>query len=460
MIGFDYGTSNCSVAVMTNGHPQIVPLLDSTSIDNNLSAKTIASNLYAPDRDIISHWLCQQLSEKQQDTFKKERAPQLQKAQRALRELNFDGIASDLLFGKSALDKYLEDPEEGYYIKSPKSFLGASGLAPIQIQLFEDIVAAMMSNVKSLTESKLQKEVNRTVIGRPINFQGLHGEKSNQQAITVLTNAAKRVGFKEVEFQYEPVAAGFEFEANLEKETKVLVLDIGGGTSDCSMLLMGPQVSNCEDRSEHLLSHSGVRIAGNDFDIQLALQGIMPNLGMNSLLKTGKPIPTAPFYQAVAINNINEQTAFYNAKNRRDLIQLSRDAKEAAIIERLITVHDHKLSYQLVNAAEQAKIALSEYTQQTIDLSYIDTDLSTVVNRATLQSANKRTLESIGELMQSAVTQAQCQPDVIFVTGGTAKSPVIHHFIEQQIPNTPVVIGDHFGSVTAGLARWAEKIYQ
>lgn len=456
MIGFDYGTSNCSVALMANGQPQIIPLM----IDDNHKSNTIASNLYAPDRDIICHWLYQQLTNEQQCLFKKSHTLQLQKAQRALRELNFDGIATDLLFGKAALEKYLEEPEEGYYIKSPKSFLGASGLAPAQIQLFEDIVAAMMTNVKTLTETQLQREVTQTVIGRPINFQGLHGEASNRQALTVLTNAAKRVGFKEVEFQYEPVAAGFEFEASLAKETRVLVVDIGGGTSDCSMLLMGPEFSDNNDRVQHLLGHSGVRVAGNDFDIQLALQGIMPSLGMNSFLKTGTPMPTASFYQALAINNINEQTNFYSAKNRRDLMQLVRDAKETALVERLITVHDHKLSYQLVNAAEQAKIKLSEQDTQVISLDYIDDNLKTQVDRATFKQANNRTLASIGDLMQSAVKQAQVQPEVIFVTGGTAKSPVISDFIQQQMPDTPVIIGDHFGSVTSGLARWAEKIYR
>lgn len=451
MIGFDYGTSNCSVAIMDNGQPKIVPL------QNN---NTIASNLYAPDRDIISHWLHQQLTGEQQSNFQKERQLQLQKSQRALRELAFDGIETDLVFGKSALEKYLEDPEEGYYIKSPKSFLGASGLAPAQIQLFEDIVAAMMSNVKSLTEATLGHEITKTVIGRPINFQGLHGEESNRQAINVLTNAANRIGFKEVEFQFEPVAAGFEFEASLTKETRVLVVDIGGGTSDCSMLLMGPELSNNDDRTKHLLAHSGVRVAGNDFDIQLALQGIMPSLGMNSLLKTGKPMPTSSFYQALAINNINEQTAFYSAQNRRELVQLSRDAKETNIVERLITVHDHKLSYQLVNAAEQAKIALSEQDKQSINLDDITDGLSAEVTKETLRLANNRTLESIGDLMKSAVDQAQCQPEVIFVTGGTAKSPVLSEFIQQQMPNIPIVVGDHFGSVTSGLARWADKVFK
>ena len=190
------------------------------------------------------------------------------------------------------------------------------------------------------------------------------------------------------------------------------------------------------------------------------LQGIMPSLGMNSLLKTGKTLPTSSFFQALAINNINEQTEFYSAKNRRDLVQLSRDAKETSIVERLVTVHDHKLSYQLVNAAEQAKIALSEHNEQTIDLHDVSKQLSVEVDRETLRSANKRTLASIGELMQSAVAEAQCQPEVIFVTGGTAKSPILSEFLQQQIPNVPVVVGDHFGSVTAGLARWAERIYK
>jgi hypothetical chaperone protein len=452
MIGFDYGTSNCSVAHMVNGKPHIIPLVG--------NSRYIASNLYAPGRDIIVNWLNQQLSPEQQLAFKQVRGSQLQKGQAALRELAFDGIDSNLVFGKAALNKYLEDPEEGYYIKSPKSFLGASGLVPAQIQLFEDIVAAMMSNVKTLTEEKLQRQITKTVIGRPINFQGLHGEESNRQAIDVLTNAAKRIGFTEVEFQYEPVAAGFEFEASLDKETRVLVVDIGGGTSDCSMLLMGPEHSNSESRIEHLLSHSGVRVAGNDFDIQLALRGIMPSLGMNGLSKTGKPLPTSSFKQAIAINNINEQTEFYSAKNRRDLTQLARDAQDSDIVSRLVTVHDHKLSYQLVNSAEQAKIALSESELQHINLNDVSKNLSVEINRELLRQANNNTLNSIAELMKDAVEKAQCQPDVIFVTGGTAKSPVLNEFLQQQMPNIPVVIGDHFGSVTSGLARWAEKIYR
>lgn len=452
MIGFDYGTSNCAVGVMRNNNPELLSLGD--------HGRYIASTLYAPSRDIIANWLHKHLTLTEQKKFQLERKFQLQKGQNTLRELTLDGYPTELSFGQQALNNYLEEPDEGYYIKSPKSFLGASGLLPQQIELFEDIVAAMMSNVKSLTEAQLGKSVTQTVIGRPINFQGLRGEESNQQAIQVLTNAAKRVGFKDIEFQFEPVAAGFEFEASLEQETKVLVVDIGGGTTDCSMILMGPTQANHTNRQQDLLSHSGERVGGNDFDIALALKGIMPHFGLDSYLKTGKPMPSNSFWQAVAINNINEQTEFYSATNGRYLEQLIRDAKQPELLERLLTVQKQKLSYKVVNAAEQTKIALTETESHQILLDDIADNLSITLGRESFSNACQRELISIASLMKDAIAQANATPDVVFVTGGTAKSPIINTFLKQQFKQTPIVIGDHFGSVTAGLTRWANTIYR
>jgi len=451
MIGFDYGTSNCAVGVMENNNPKLLSLGD--------HGRYIPSTLYAPSRDIIVNWLHKHLSLSEQKNFQLQRQRQMQKGQNSLRELTLDGYPTELSFGQQALNNYLQEPDEGYYIKSPKSFLGASGLLPQQVDLFEDIVAAMMSNVKKLTEAALGRSVSQTVIGRPINFQGLRGEESNQQALKILTNAAKRVGFKDVEFQFEPVAAGFEYEASLTKETKVLVVDIGGGTTDCSMLLMGPKQAILADRAADLLSHSGERVGGNDFDIAFALRGIMPSFGLDSMLKTGKPMPSNSFWQAMAINNINHQTEFYSAANGRFLEQLIRDAKQPELLTRLLTVQQQKLSYRVVNAAEQSKIALTDEMQLQIDLSDIDKELVVDLDRDSFATACQRELNSITALMNDAIAQANCQPDVVFVTGGTAKSPVLNQFLQQQFQHTPIVIGDHFGSVTAGLTRWANKIY-
>jgi hypothetical chaperone protein len=451
MIGFDYGTSNCAVGVMSNNIPKLLSLGD--------HGRYISSTLYAPSRDIIASWLHRHLTLAEQKNFQQQRQWQLQKGQNALRELTLDGYPTELSFGQQALSDYLEEPEEGYYIKSPKSFLGASGLMPQQIELFEDIVAAMMSNIKSLAESTLNRSITQTVIGRPINFQGRQSEESNQQAIQILTNAAKRVGFKDIEFQFEPVAAGFEYESTLKQETKVLVVDIGGGTTDCSMLLMGPKQAVHINREQDLLSHSGERVGGNDFDIALALKGIMPSFGLDSYLKTGKPMPSNSYWQAVAINNINDQTEFYSAANGRYLQQLIRDAKQPELVSRLLTVQQQKLSYRVVNAAEQSKIALTDNDNHKISFDDISAGLSLTLDRNDFSTACVRELTSIERLMKEAISQANAQPDVVFVTGGTAKSPIISQFLEQKFQLLPIVIGDHFGSVTAGLTRWANKIY-
>jgi hypothetical chaperone protein len=451
MIGFDYGTSNCAVGVMENNKPKLLSLGD--------HGRYVISSLYAPSRDIIVNWLHKHLTLTGQKIFCEQRQRQLQRGQNALRELELDGYSTELSFGQQALDNYLQEPDEGYYIKSPKSFLGASGLMPQQIELFEDIVSSMMSNIKTLAEATLGRTISQAVIGRPINFQGLQSEESNRQAINILTKAAKRVGFIDVDFQFEPVAAGFEYEESLTSETKVLVVDIGGGTIDCSMLLMGPKQATQIDRRQHFLSHSGERIGGNDLDIALALKGFMPSFGLNSQLKTGRPMPVHSFWQAMAINNINDQTEFYSSANERVIQQLIRASKQPALISRLLTIQQQRLSYRMVNAAEQSKIALTDNEHHQIDLFDIDTDLTITLERNHFSSACQRELTSIAGLMKEAITQANCQPDVVFVTGGTAKSPVINQFLKQKFEQTPIIVGDYFGSVTSGLARWANRIY-
>lgn len=437
---------------MENNSPKLLSLSE--------HGRYLPSTLYAPSRDVIVNWLHKQLTLAEQKNFQQQRQQQLLRGQNMLRELTLDGYPTALSFGKEALANYLDDPEEGYYIKSPKSFLGASGLMPQQLELFEDIVAAMMMNIKQLTEQQLQRQVTQTVIGRPINFQGLHGEESNQQAISILTQAAKRVGFKDIEFQYEPVAAGFEYEASLQTESKVLVVDIGGGTSDCSMLLMGPKQAKQQERNSDLLSHSGERIGGNDFDIALAIKGLMPSFGLNSLLKTNKPMPINSYWQAMSINNINGLTEFYSRANARYIEQLIQDAKQPQLVSRLLSVQQQKLSYRMVNAAEQTKIALSEQDKHTVTLDDIEADLTVDIDLACFSQASQRNLSAIGKLIEEAIVQANCQPDVIFVTGGSAKSPILHQFLKEKFTQTPVVVGDHFGSVTSGLTRWAEKVFR
>lgn len=149
----------------------------------------------------------------------------------------------------------------------------------------------MMLHIRQQGERQTGEAITHTVIGRPINFQGPGGKEANQQAQNILLRAAQRAGFRETEFQYEPVAAGLEFEATLQQETRVLVVDIGGGTTDCSMLLMGPEWQHRTDRTESLLGHSGCRVGGNDLDIMLAFKTLMPLMGQGVAPAKALPFP-------------------------------------------------------------------------------------------------------------------------------------------------------------------------
>ncbi|TNK23274.1 molecular chaperone [Escherichia coli] len=391
-IGFDYGTANCSVAVMRDGKPQLLKMENDSTL--------LPSMLCAPTREAVSEWLYRHHDVPADDD---ETQALLRRAIRYNREEDIDVTAKSVQFGLSSLAQYIDDPEEVWFVKSPKSFLGASGLKPQQVALFEDLVCAMMLHIRQQAQAQLPDAITQAVIGRPINFQGMGGDEANTQAQGILERAAKRAGFKDVVFQYEPVAAGLDYEATLQEEKRVLVVDIGGGTTDCSLLLMGPQWRSRLDREASLLGHSGCRIGGND---------------------------------------------------------LVRDAREPEKVALLQKVWRQRLSYRLVRSAEESKIALSSVAETRASLPFISDELATLISQQGLESALSQPLARILEQVQLALDNAQEKPDVIYLTGGSARSPLIKKALAEQLPGIPIAGGDDFGSVTAGLARWAEVVFR
>ncbi|MGS0728573.1 molecular chaperone, partial [Shewanella sp. 0m-11] len=278
----------------------------------------------------------------------------------ARRELDLLPNEQAVFVGEQAIDAYLDMPDEGFYVRSPKSFLGATGLRESQIALFEDIVTLMMMHIKTQAEKNLgTKVITHAVIGRPVNFQGIGGEQSNQQAEAILSLAAKRAGFIDVDFLFEPLAAGMDYEASLDENLTVLVVDVGGGTTDCSMVKMGPNHIDNRDRSADFLGHSGQRIGGNDLDIALSMASFMPHLGLGSLMVNKLPVPSKPFWNAVAVNDISAQRDFSALASKKLIEDLIKEAQNPQLIQRLLKVQKDQLGYKLVRSAEQSKIALS-----------------------------------------------------------------------------------------------------
>ncbi|EPC6169412.1 molecular chaperone [Escherichia coli] len=447
-IGFDYGTANCSVAVMQDGAPRMLMMENGSSL--------LPSMLSAPTREAVSEWLYRH---HQVPATGDETQALLRRAMNYNRDEDIEVLGNSVQFGLASLKQYIDDPEEVYFVKSPKSFLGASGLKPQQVAVFEDLVCSMMLHIRQQAQSQLQETIEQAVIGRPINFQGLGSDEANTQAVGILQRAAQRAGFHDVVFQYEPVAAGLDFEASLSEEKRVLVVDIGGGTTDCSVLLMGPQWRTRHDREQSLLGHSGCRVGGNDLDIALAFKSLMPLLGMGGETEKGIALPILPWWNAVAINDVPAQTDFYSSANGRLLRDLARDARDAEKVSLLYKVWQQRLSYRLVRSAEESKIALSESAQIDTHLPFISDTLATAISQDGLEAALNQPLTRILEQVQLALENSSEKPDVIYLTGGSARSPLIKKALAEQLPGIPVAGGDDFGSVTAGLARWAQVVF-
>ncbi|ENZ7340261.1 molecular chaperone [Klebsiella aerogenes] len=447
-IGFDYGTANCSVAVMQDNAPRLLTLENGSPL--------LPSMLCAPTREAVSEWLYRHHNVPADGA---ENQALLRRAINYNRDEDIEVLGNSVQFGLASLHQYVDDPEKVYFVKSPKSFLGANGLKPQQVALFEDLVCAMMLHIKQQAQSQLSEQITQAVIGRPINFQGLGGDDANAQAQGILERAATRAGFNDVVFQFEPVAAGLDFEATLNDEKRVLVVDIGGGTTDCSLLLMGPQWRQKADRQDSLLGHSGCRIGGNDLDIALAFKCLMPLLGMGGETEKGIALPVLPWWNAVAINDVPAQSDFYSAANGRMLNDLLRDARDADKVALLLKVWRQRLSYRLVRSAEESKIALSAQPDFNAELPFISDELATAISQQGLEEALNQPLARIMEQVKLALESSQETPDVIYLTGGSARSPLIKKALAAQLPGIPIAGGDDFGSVTAGLARWAQVVF-
>jgi len=453
--GFDFGTSNCAMGIVSGVVSSEVQLLP---VDQG--EVFMPSALYALNRDLICESAALLMTDKQvQDDYVNQRKRQLAGAQRVRLSEDLPDDVKSVFVGQEAYDQYLSFPDEGYFVKSIKSFLGSSGLHLQAVQLFEDIVTVMMLNIKQRAEKSIGKTINHTVIGRPVNFQGIDSDESNRRAIEILTVAAKRAGFVSVEFLFEPLAAGLDFEMTLTDNKTVLVVDVGGGTTDCSMVRMGPSYRDKVVRLDDVLANSGSRVGGNDFDIQLAGNAFMPLFGINSYFKDGRVIPNQVFWNAVRTNNVGEQAIFNSKETGFNLQQYLVECQKPDLLSRFIRMRDDKKNHQLVRIAEKTKILLSKHTDCDVDLAFFEESLACSVTREQFSKAVEREVSSMVKLIDEVIKQAGCQPDLVYITGGTAKAQVIREAIEKKLEGINIVDGDHFGSVAKGLTVWAQRLF-
>lgn len=364
-------------------------------------------------------------------------------------------------FGRRAIADYT-DSVEGRLMRSLKSVLGSS-LANEKTRIktrligFTDIIGLFISHLKKRLEEDAGGPVERVVLGRPVQFVDDDAD-ADAKAQSELEKAARAQGFKHIAFQFEPIAAALDYEQNVAREELALIVDMGGGTSDFSIVRVSPERARSDDRKGDILANRGIHIGGTDFDRLLSIAHIMPELGYLTPTKDGKRnLPASYFIDLATWQRIN---LIYTAKAMSDLKQIRFEAERADLVDRFIHIVEHRYGHAMAGLVERAKIALTEHSWAEVKVSLPGVRLAAGITRAGLEETIGGDIERVAATVRQTIADAGVPASAItavFLTGGSTAIPLAKRRILSLVPQASVIEGDMFGSVGLGLALDARR---
>ncbi|MEY4766597.1 MAG: hypothetical protein RI907_3270 [Pseudomonadota bacterium] len=371
--------------------------------------------------------------------------------------------------GRAAIAAYI-DGHEGRLMRSMKSVLG-SGLVEQTTEVggghgvkFIDVITGYLRHLRDAAQAAGGQPLDRVVMGRPVHFVDDDATR-DALAQSQLEAAARAVGFTEVRFQFEPIAAAFDHERHLDHEECVLVADIGGGTSDFSVVRVGPQRALRTERRDDILANGGVHIAGTDFDRHLDLMAIMPTLGLGAFGPTPKdgssprPVPSKVYFDLSTWHLVN---TVYAPQRMIELRGMADFYGNPVHHQRLMKVLRDRLGHALLGQAEAAKIAVAEGGDTALKLDDIERGLAASVGHTEAEQAWRDDIARIVQSAQATVAEAGLQPDqvdALYFTGGSTGLVQLTDAVRAAFPTSRVVRGDRLASVATGLGLHAARVF-
>jgi hypothetical chaperone protein len=366
-------------------------------------------------------------------------------------------------FGRRAISDYT-DSIEGRLMRSLKSVLGSS-LANEKTRIkarqigFVDIIGLFIDHLKKRLEEDAGGPVDNVVLGRPVQFVD-DDAAADMKAQGELEKAARAQGFRHIAFQFEPIAAALDYEQTVTGEELALIVDMGGGTSDFSIVRVSPERARSTDRKADILANRGIHIGGTDFDRLLSIAHMMPELGYLTRTKDHKRnLPAAYFIDLATWQRIN---LVYTAKAMNDLRQIRYEAERADLVDRFIHVVEHRYGHAMAGLVERAKIALTDQPSAQVKVSLPGARFAAEITRAGLEETIGGDIERVTETVQQTIADAGVAASAItavFLTGGSTAIQLAKRRILSLVPQASVIEGDMFGSVGLGLALDAQRKY-
>jgi hypothetical chaperone protein len=432
-LGIDFGTTNSSIALArANGSVELVSFPTATA-----STESFRSVLYLEQR----------------------------------REAGRSQIKS--FTGPAGIEQYLRAEHKGRLIQSLKSYLTSRTLTGTEVfgrrYTVEDLISRILADLRLNAERQFGQPIRDAVVGRPVRFVGAESVEDDDLAVERLRQAFLQAGFESVSFEMEPIAAAYAYESTLDRDELILIGDFGGGTSDFSLLHVGPGIRARGRTANDLLGNSGLGLAGDTFDARIVRKLVSPALGSDSLERSyaqaaDRPANIIPAVPAWIYANLERwhYLSFLKTRNVAEILRKARArAQEPEKVEALVNLIEEDLGYQLHQAVQRLKTDLSYRESAEFRFRDGSMDIVATVSRADFENWISDDLQSIERCVDAllvAINVKASEVDRVFLTGGTSFVPAVRHIFEERFTAARVRTGNEFTSVARGLAlRAAER---
>jgi hypothetical chaperone protein len=370
--------------------------------------------------------------------------------------------AGGVYVGSEALRQFIEHGAEGRLLRSIKHHLGSRSFRGTIIRgrmlSPEELVGAILRQMRERADAHFGARVRRALLGRPVHFSG----EDDAFAEARLRKAAEVAGFEEVRFLPEPVAAARAFGAAAGRDELALIGDFGGGTSDFTVLRVGPRELERRD----VLAVGGVAVAGDALDASLMRSQVSRHFGAEVQYRApfGKNVLRMPH----GIVQHLCSPAHLSILQRRDIASFLADVRRWSLsdedrrrVDQLTVLVEDTQGFHLFDAIERAKRELSSRREAEIEFSYPGIEVREPVTRDAFEEASRREVDAIVRCLEETVRAAGVGFDeigVVCCTGGTAKVPRLAAEIARRLPAARMEQFKGFHSVVEGLAHEAQAL--
>ncbi len=371
--------------------------------------------------------------------------------------LFFPDGSADVCVGAEAIARYIED-EEGRFIQSVKSFLPSTTFTRTIIRrrawALHELIAAILRPMRERIEVSIGTPVQQVVMGRPARFS--RDPAVDAQAEATLVQAAVHAGFPTPTFVIEPIAAALRYEETLEHDELVLVGDFGAGTSDFTLMKLGPTHVGWRGRHDDIVASSGVYVGGDTFDAAIVEHGLLSHFGAGSTYMAFTDRTELPSWIVRKMLRWHELALLREPKIMGFLREARATSSDPRGMGHFLSLLEENLGYDLFRAVEASKRALSDQASSVVAFHQGDIDLEVEVTREQFDLWCAPLLQTLDRTVDEVLAQGGGKtPDAVFLTGGTSKIPAVHSLFERRFGAHKLRSGDAFTSVAAGLGRAA-----